>query len=292
MVRFDEHLYSKHMTPLHKAMAEKTYKDFSIEVIEQVPLDKLDERERFWISELKTYENGYNATLGGQDGKKYTHPHLKIVENGYIIDSATELVRIINEMNGWKSKYMIDQIRNAVKNKTEFLGYHYEDTKDLELTDMDTIEEWVKTLNIRFQGQHIYCPELNQEFSTVGEAARYLIDKGYYIGTSKMPQQTLVTLIGYVLHNKYDNIKTSIGNLTFTYAPGTTKNKGNPNLLPKAVYCPEIGKKFDSQKECAEYFLAEGLWTGIKLKTAALRISDVVNGNFPHYKNYTFKYVE
>lgn len=290
-VRFDEHWYSKHMTPLHQAMSEKKLDDFSLKVIEKVPLEQLDERERYWIAELDTYKNGYNATLGGQEGKKYQYLHLKVIENGYIIDSTTELVRIINNLNGWKCKYLIDQIRKSILNKSDFLGYHFEETKETDFTDIDTIEEWVKTLNIRFQGQHIYCFELDKEFATVGEAARYLINNNYYVGTSQMPQQTLVTGIGHQLHGRSEYVNSSIGNLTFSYAPGTTKGVGG-DFVSKAVYCPEIDKKFNSQTECAEYFLNEKIWTGIKLKTAKLRISDVVNGNFPHYKNYTFKKVD
>ena len=291
-VRYDEHWHSKHMTPLHQAMSEKKYSDFTLETLEVVPLENLDERERYWINKLDTYYNGYNATLGGQDCRGFQYPHLKILENNYIVDSATFLAKFIAEKNKWKDDYLITQIRKAVKEKTDFLGYHFEDTKEDCFTDLDTLEEWVKTLNIRFQGQHVYCYELNKEFSTIAEAARFLIDNGYYVGTSQMPQQTLVTSLGSHLHGKTNFINSSIGNLTFSFAPGTTKQKGGESFLPKAVYCPEINKRFNSQAECAEYFLNEGLWTDIKLKTAKLRISDVVNGYFPHYKNYTFKAVE
>ena len=47
----------------------------------------------------------------------------------------------------------------------------------------------------------------------------------------------------------------------------------------------------NSQIEMAKYFLDNKIWTGIKLKTAKMRISDVVNGNFPDYKGYTFQKV-
>ena len=75
--------------------------------------------------------------------------------------------------------------------------------------------------------------------------------------------------------------------------PGSTKNKGSEEpLQKKKVFCPELNKIFDSQKECAEYFINNKIWTGIKLKTAKLKISDVVNNVFSSYKGYSFTRVE
>ena len=279
------------MTPLHKAMSEKSYGDFSLKELEKVPLENLDEREQFCIKELNTYENGYNATLGGQNGKFSQYKHLLVVENNYIIDSATELARILNQLNDWNSNYLIDQIRRAILNNTEFLGYHFKETTSIQFTSLDDVENWARTLNIRFEGKHVYCYELDKHFSTIGEAAKYLIDNGYYSGDSKAPIQTLTTSISYQAHGKTDYVNSTQGKLTFAFGPGTTKGVGG-DFSSRAVYCPEIDKKFESQTECAKYFLDNNIWTNIKLKTAKLRISDVVNGNFPHYKNYTFKPVD
>ena len=42
--------------------------NFSISLIEECDLSLLEEREQYWINQLNTYHQGYNATLGG-DGK-------------------------------------------------------------------------------------------------------------------------------------------------------------------------------------------------------------------------------
>ena len=42
---------------------------FFIELIEECPIEKLNEREQYWIAKKDTYHNGYNATIGG-DGKR------------------------------------------------------------------------------------------------------------------------------------------------------------------------------------------------------------------------------
>lgn len=77
--------------------------------------------------------------------------------------------------------------------------------------------------------------------------------------------------------------------MTFYRAPGTTKQPGNEHPYQKTkIYCPEINKHFESQSNAAEYFIQNKIWTGIKLKTAKCRISDIVNDVFPDYKGYTF----
>ena len=55
--------------PLYRAMRKYGTEKFSIELIEEVPIEYLSEREKYWIDYYQSYGNGYNATLGG-DGKQ------------------------------------------------------------------------------------------------------------------------------------------------------------------------------------------------------------------------------
>jgi len=41
---------------------------FFVDILEEVPIEVLSEREQFWIKYYDSYHNGYNATFGG-DGK-------------------------------------------------------------------------------------------------------------------------------------------------------------------------------------------------------------------------------
>lgn len=72
--RFQEHKKDSYSVqcanrPLYKAMRKYGCEHFSIELIEEVPLENLSEREIYWINFYQCYHNGYNATLGG-DGKQ------------------------------------------------------------------------------------------------------------------------------------------------------------------------------------------------------------------------------
>lgn len=189
-------------------------------------------------------------------------------------------------------RFITSRLRRIIDTEETFFGYHLKYVKVYkdELTDIVDLENWIKTLNIKHQGQHIYCAELDKEFATIGEAARYVIDNNYYLGQSIQPIQTVISIISN--HMKTDNEIPSISNLHFYRAPGTTKQPGAVNPFQKQkIYCPQLDMEFESGVAAATYLVENKIWTGIKIKTAKLRISDVINGIFPHYRNYTFEKV-
>lgn len=73
--RWNQHIKNfniEHRTqPLYMAFAKYGINNFSVEVLEECPINKLDEREIFWIAKYDSFKNGYNATLGGSKGCKY-----------------------------------------------------------------------------------------------------------------------------------------------------------------------------------------------------------------------------
>lgn len=73
VIRFKEHCKACNKRnlearPLYRAMRKYGKDKFSIHLIEEVDVELLSERESYWINQLDTYKNGYNATHGG-DGK-------------------------------------------------------------------------------------------------------------------------------------------------------------------------------------------------------------------------------
>jgi len=73
--RFKQHIKNYNvehrMQPLYMAFAKYGIENFEVETVEECPIDKLDEREIFWIAKYNSFKNGYNATLGGTKGCKY-----------------------------------------------------------------------------------------------------------------------------------------------------------------------------------------------------------------------------
>lgn len=56
---------------IHRAIKKYGKFNFTIEVIEEVDKDSLNDREKFWIEYYNSYNNGYNSTIGGQDSSTH-----------------------------------------------------------------------------------------------------------------------------------------------------------------------------------------------------------------------------
>ena len=289
--RFEEHCSNTHGSAIGNAIQKYGYANFSLQELEAVELERLDEREIFWIDHYNTYQNGYNKNKGGDAVREY--PHLLVVEKNLIVDSVEEFGRMAEEQVGWSRQSIVKKIREILDTDNTFLNYHFRKVDPIEiLSSEDEIKDWIQTLQIRFTGKHIYCFELQKEFESIAECAKYLLDNNLYITTSKTPLQSVVTAIGKQLHETTTHIQSTIGPLTMCFLPGTTKNLGSENPFTKQkIYCPELDMTFESQQDAASYMLNNNIWSGIKMKTAKLRISDVVNGYFPSYKGYTFERV-
>ena len=52
---------------IHRAIKKYGKSNFTIEVIEEVEQNILNDREKYWIEYYNSYNNGYNSTRGGQD---------------------------------------------------------------------------------------------------------------------------------------------------------------------------------------------------------------------------------
>lgn len=95
---------------LYKAIREDGLENFSFEILEICEKEELNEREKYWIEYFDSFNNGYNATAGGDGfldanvGEK--HPNHKLTEK------------------------QVYEIRERYKNR-EYVYEVYEDYKDI-----------------------------------------------------------------------------------------------------------------------------------------------------------------
>lgn len=92
--RFQEHCRDcqknfSEKRPLYSAMRKYGVEHFHIELIEET--DQPEEREIYWIEQLNTYKNRYNATKGG-DGRSFLDENL-IVQNYKKYQNVTEVAK-------------------------------------------------------------------------------------------------------------------------------------------------------------------------------------------------------
>lgn len=295
-VRFVEHCSeTRGHSRLHNAIQAEGFRNFKVSLLEQVPLDQLDEREKYWIAELNTQnpDIGYNIAPGGKNNFN-PYKKIQVVENGLIFDSKEEMSRLLQQTTAWSMRFISSQIRKVLDNNDTFFNYHLiEMPPETVPSDDDVLIDWIKTLNIQYQGKHIFCEELNQEFDTISQASQYLLENNLYKTESKTPLQSLITSISKNLRGKTEYVN-GVQEFHFQYVPGkTTKQPGSDNnFQPKKIYCPELDKTFGSLTEAGHYFIDNKIWQGIVFKTAKCRISDIIRGVFPDYRGYTFKEIE
>lgn len=109
--------YPEYESPLYRAIRKYSIDNFTFEIIEECLVADLDKRERYWIAHYDTFYNGYNQTLGGENGASLTYSsketiagiiedlettdlrHHMIAEKWNI---STEMVQGINTGRYWK----------------------------------------------------------------------------------------------------------------------------------------------------------------------------------------------
>ena len=63
--RWEQHKARYDKCAIHLALLKYGIDNFEFSIIEECPEEKLDERERYWISYYNSYNNGYNENDGG-----------------------------------------------------------------------------------------------------------------------------------------------------------------------------------------------------------------------------------
>ena len=81
------------LRPLYKAMNKYGINNFTIKELEQCDDQLLSIKEQYWIDKYNTYQNGYNATLGG-DGKIYLN-YNKIIQTYQEVQNIAKVADII-----------------------------------------------------------------------------------------------------------------------------------------------------------------------------------------------------
>ena len=90
--------------PLYDAINKYGIKNFSVEQLEECLPEELNQKEQEWIAKLNSYENGYNATKGG-DGK-FLIDYDEVVKIYQEVGTVKETAKILNIDYGWTSKIL------------------------------------------------------------------------------------------------------------------------------------------------------------------------------------------
>ena len=79
--------------PLYRALNKYGIDNFKVELVEEVDIKDLSEREIYWIGYYHTYTEGYNATLGGDGKILYDYDLIvELIHNQY---STQEIIQMV-----------------------------------------------------------------------------------------------------------------------------------------------------------------------------------------------------
>lgn len=140
--------------PLYSAMNKYGIEHFHIEPLEEVmDINRLSEREIYWIEFLGSFKYGYNATKGG-DGQPFLDYDL-IIATYEKVKNIKETAKIVGAHP--------DSVRNILNNA------------NIQIKD-------AKQIAYETHGKKIGCyknGKLIKTFGSQGEAAKWIIDNHY-----------------------------------------------------------------------------------------------------------------
>lgn len=174
--RFNEHKRdsrkeSCEKRPLYSAMKKYGVENFSISLIEEVPIDVLSEREFYWIEQYSSYRNGYNATKGGDGTVLYNYNDI---------------------LSGFQSGKMIKELAKEFECSPDTIS------RIIKLENLNT-----KTNMIKHNKKGIVAKDKEEniikEFSSRSEAAKWLQENNY---TKSKDIDNIIATIGRVANGQ------------------------------------------------------------------------------------------
>ena len=109
--------------PLYNAMKKYGIDNFSFEVLEEVSIEELNEKERYYINLYNSYinfenSNGYNATLGGSTGNHYFNPCVdEVIKNAQYM-TINQLAKYYNVGYSTMKNYLYNHNIQSQESKT------------------------------------------------------------------------------------------------------------------------------------------------------------------------------
>ena len=292
-VRWKEHQQESQNLDCHyaiyNAMRKYGVENFWVEELEKCETKNLDERERYWIKYYNSFKKGYNSTPRGTTNFNCLCNRLTFENSDCVFDSIENFSRIYSQYHNISLGQIKDKLVQAIKENKTFQGKKPVILNwDVDVSSDKDKEEFVKQFEDIYQNKSIRCVELKKDFNTVGQAARYFIEKEIYTGKSSNPLQAITVLITKSI--KDNKACKSLNNYHFKYTQKNKKVLAKSSLNPYqkvSVKCNELDLTFNSQIEAAQYMIDNKLWD-VSLKTARLRITDLVNNKIKKYKGYSF----
>lgn len=169
---------------IYGAFAKYGIENFHIEPIENCPDDILDEREKFWIEYYNTfYGDGYNLTIGGQDGAcfKIDLPKEEIISlycsRQYSCDDIGDIYgcsgnTISHRLKEWGISKVSTIKQEEIQKKNLEKGRHRPEQYESLIPHINSLKKKVARLNNKGEIEKIYS-SLSEACRDLGQATNH-----------------------------------------------------------------------------------------------------------------------
>ena len=141
-IRFTNHKMASRTgedTKFYRAMRKYGEENFYPELLEQVEIEDLNDRERYWIKYYNSYYNGYNSTLGGDQPYRINYDKVK-----ELWDSGMCISEIANVMKHDRGAISI-LLKNVIGVSEEEIKKRG-DKANRKVSSIQVMEQWNKGL--------------------------------------------------------------------------------------------------------------------------------------------------
>lgn len=147
--------YSKKYShyPLYEAFRKYGIENFSFEIIEECPINELNEKEIYWIKFYDSYNNGYNQTKGGSQG-------------GHIVKISNEDLEIIydllqnSDLPQTKIAEMFN-VRNDTISEINWGKTRSQENYSYPLRNNRRLKKYCQDCGVEITSRAIRCPKCN-----------------------------------------------------------------------------------------------------------------------------------
>lgn len=143
-------------THFYRAIRKYGFDNFKYKVLEKVDVEKLDEREMYYIEKYNSFKEGYNSTLGGNGSK----------------GTFGELNPFYNKTHTKETKKLISKLHKGKKLSEEHKLKIAESTKKA-LANLSEEKKAKMTAHSGNNKKSVYCISDNKIFLSLAEASEY-----------------------------------------------------------------------------------------------------------------------
>lgn len=236
--------------PLYRMLNKVGLENIKWEVIEEVPNDKLNDREKYWIAYYNTKENGYNCTYGGKNGTK--HNYQEVLE--YWLNEANK--------NFTKTAKHFNTSKDYISDIIKSMGYERRSWEEINQSDHDSLKRKVNQIDPK-TGKVLHT------YDSISDAARAMGYAKYAATISPCCKGKHSTYLGYCWQYVED-----IGKPI------------NLNKQQKYIILPEYNLTFNTLNDCAEWFINNNKTRSNKVEQVSKSIRYALNhsGYYQHVK--------